>query len=65
MLSVKEFSHLYETMRNTDPCGDQADLTHVEQLQTNMIDYLRVKFQETSVIFKKFDTQGIYDVFRL
>jgi hypothetical protein len=65
MLSVKEFSQIYEEMRSKDLAGSNVNLANLEQLQTNMIDFLRMKLQEIAIIFKKFDTEGIFEVFNL
>ena len=42
--------------------SEDVDLNHLEKLQGIMIDYLRMKIQEASMIFKKFDLQGILEV---
>jgi hypothetical protein len=62
MLSLKEFTELYQEIRNKEMKIEDVDLNHLEKLQGIMIDYLRIKIQEASMIFKKFDLQGILEV---
>jgi len=62
MLSLKEFTELYKEIRNKEMKSEDVDLNHLEKLQGIMIDYLRMKIQEASMIFKKFDLQGILEV---
>jgi hypothetical protein len=62
MLSLKEFTELYQEIRNKEMKSEDVDLNHLEKLQGIMIDYLRMKIQEASMIFKKFDLQGILEV---
>ena len=63
MLSLKEFRDLYEEIRKTDLNLEDNNLNYFEQLQANMIEYLRMKVQEASMIFKKFDAQGVFEVY--
>jgi hypothetical protein len=62
MLSLKEFTELYQEIRNKEMNSEDVDLNNLEKLQGIMIDYLRMKIQEASMIFKKFDLQGILEV---
>jgi hypothetical protein len=62
MLSLKEFTELYQRIRNKEMNSEDVDLNNLEKLQGIMIDYLRMKIQEASMIFKKFDLQGILEV---
>jgi len=62
MLSLKEFTELYQEIRNKEMNSEDVDLNNLEKLQGIMIDYLRMKIQEASMIFKKFDLQGISEV---
>ena len=63
MISVKEFVALYEEMRGKDLREENIDQANVEHLQANMIDFLRLKVTEASLIFKKFDLDGIFEVY--
>lgn len=62
MLSIKEFKELYEEMRGENIVEETIDMEYLESLQSNMIEYLRMKLQEASIIFKKFNIEGIYEV---
>lgn len=61
MLSLNEFTELYQEIRNKDVNNDD-DLNNSEKLQGIMIEFLRMKIQEASMIFKKFDLKGTFEV---
>ena len=61
MLSQKEFRDLYDELRDINET-DEKDQNYMEKLHHNMIDYIRMKVQEISAIFKKFDFEGILEV---
>lgn len=61
MLSQKEFRELYDEMRDINEKNDK-DENYLEKLHHNMVDYIRMKVQEISAIFKKFDLEGILEV---
>jgi hypothetical protein len=63
MLSLKEFTDLYTEIRKKEMRSEDEDINNLEKLQSIMIDYLRIKIQEASMIFKKFDLQGILEVY--
>lgn len=62
MLSIKEFKELFDELRAKNVSEFNNQESYLENLQNNMIEYLRMKVQEVSIIFKKFNLEGIIEV---